>query len=84
MPKPVNHILHIILSIITGGLWLFVYVPILIRAGRRNKAYVAALNREQKRERDALRKAERDTVIWGMSTEQPLYPPERYNKEARS
>lgn len=53
MPKPVNHILHLILSVLTGGLWLFVYVPLLIRYGRRNKAYVAALNREAAAERKA-------------------------------
>lgn len=56
MPKPVNHILHIILSVLTGGLWLFVYIPILIRYGRRNKAYAAAVTRERKAQRAALLK----------------------------
>ena len=32
-PK-LNHPLHIILSILTGGLWLIVYVPLLIFKGK--------------------------------------------------
>ena len=28
--KPLNHALHIILSICTGGLWLLVYLPLLL------------------------------------------------------
>ena len=32
-PK-LNHMLHIILSIVTGGVWLFVYVPLLIFKGK--------------------------------------------------
>ena len=32
-PK-LNHVLHIILSILTGGLWLIVYVPLLIFKGK--------------------------------------------------
>ena len=35
--KPVNHALHIILSILTLGAWLFVYVPILIVHGHKAK-----------------------------------------------
>lgn len=29
--RPVNHPLHIILSLLTGGLWLFVYLWIVLR-----------------------------------------------------
>lgn len=29
--KRINHPLHIILSILTGGLWLFVYIPMLMK-----------------------------------------------------
>lgn len=36
VPGP-NHLLHIALCVLTGGLWLLVYVPILARAGRRAK-----------------------------------------------
>lgn len=28
--KPLNHALHIILTVCTGGLWLLVYVPLLL------------------------------------------------------
>lgn len=35
--KPVNHPLHIILSILTLGFWLLVYVPILLVNGSRKK-----------------------------------------------
>jgi hypothetical protein len=36
-PMYLNHPLHIILSILTGGLWLLVYVPMLIQQGREAK-----------------------------------------------
>lgn len=29
-PQPINHPLHIVLSILTGGFWLFVYAWVLI------------------------------------------------------
>ena len=32
-PK-LNHPLHIILTILTGGIWLLVYIPLLILKGR--------------------------------------------------
>jgi len=28
--KPLNHVLHIALSVFTGGLWLLVYIPLLL------------------------------------------------------
>lgn len=34
---PVNHALHIVLSILTAGLWLFVYAVVLIMHGRKVK-----------------------------------------------
>lgn len=38
--KPVNHALHVILTILTAGAWLLVYVPILLVHGHRaKKAY---------------------------------------------
>lgn len=41
--KPVNHVLHIILTILTAGIWLIVYIPILIADGsRKKKAYNTA------------------------------------------
>lgn len=40
MQKPYcNHALHIILTFLTGGLWLFVYVPILLKHGNETKVY---------------------------------------------
>lgn len=46
MPKPYcNHALHIILSIVTGGLWLFIYIPILIEHGSKMKRYRARYGR---------------------------------------
>lgn len=90
MPKPVNHILHIILSVLTGGLWLLVYIPILIRYGRRNKAYVAAVARERKAQRAALLKhqqrleelAKTGITEW-VRTPQPgdVYPEVRRGRE---
>lgn len=42
MQKPyVNHVLHIILTILTGGLWLFVYIPILISYSGKMKEWNA-------------------------------------------
>lgn len=35
--KKVNHVLHIILTVLTFGLWLLVYIPILIGQSVRNK-----------------------------------------------
>lgn len=31
MIKPINHFLHWVLILFTGGLWLFVYVPLLMK-----------------------------------------------------
>ena len=31
----VNHLLHLILTIVTGGLWLFVWVPVAMFGGER-------------------------------------------------
>lgn len=33
----VNHALHIILTILTGGLWLIVYIPLLLKQSALNK-----------------------------------------------
>lgn len=42
MTKPYcNHGLHIVLTVLTGGLWLFVYVPVLMKHGNEMKAYNA-------------------------------------------
>ena len=42
MKKPyLNHALHIILTLLTGGLWLFVYIPLLINHGHKMKVYNA-------------------------------------------
>lgn len=30
-PAYVNHALHLVLCLVTGGLWLFVYIPILVK-----------------------------------------------------
>ena len=35
--KPINHTLHIILSVLTLGAWLFIYVPIFIVNQRKTK-----------------------------------------------
>lgn len=37
--KRVNHILHAILSLITGGLWLPVWAVLALREGRRRRIY---------------------------------------------
>jgi hypothetical protein len=33
----VNHPLHIILCLLTGGLWLIVYIPLLLKQGEVRK-----------------------------------------------
>lgn len=35
--KPTNHVLHLILSLITLGLWLFVWLGVVIFAGQKQK-----------------------------------------------
>jgi hypothetical protein len=32
--KPVNHLLHFCLTLLTGGLWLFVWIPVAMRGGK--------------------------------------------------
>ena len=52
-PPPVNHALHIVLALLTGGLWLIPYAIILIDHGSRVKAarrYDAVLQARKKRE----------------------------------
>lgn len=34
--KPTNHALHIVLTLLTGGLWLLVYIPLAISHGIAN------------------------------------------------
>ncbi len=61
VPGP-NHVLHIILSILTGGLWLIVYIPILVRAGRRQKqAYKRATDAQERIAKEQLRTAKAET-----------------------
>ena len=36
-PLYVNHALHIILTFLTGGLWLIVYIPILLAKSKEQK-----------------------------------------------
>lgn len=61
VPGP-NHLLHIILSVLTGGLWLIIYVPILIRAGRRQKqAYKRAANTQEQIAKQQLKTAKAET-----------------------
>lgn len=61
VPGP-NHLLHIILSILTGGLWLIIYIPILIRAGRRQKqAYKRAANAQEQIAKQQLKTAKAET-----------------------
>ncbi|WP_081343505.1 DUF2510 domain-containing protein [Mycobacteroides chelonae] len=36
--RSVNHLLHFVLTILTGGLWLFVWIPLAIFGGRGGKA----------------------------------------------
>ncbi len=36
--KPLNHKLHIVLSVLTGGFWLFVYIPLLVIAPKHPKS----------------------------------------------
>ena len=43
--KPVNHALHIILTVLTLGGWLFVYIPILIVNGHKAKHAVVVAKR---------------------------------------
>ena len=31
--KPVNHLLHLVLSILTGGLWLLVWIVLVLTGG---------------------------------------------------
>ena len=33
----INHPLHIILTILTGGIWLIVYIPILLKESGRHR-----------------------------------------------
>jgi hypothetical protein len=35
--KPINHKLHIVLSILSGGFWLLIYIPLLVVAPKRPK-----------------------------------------------
>lgn len=61
VPGP-NHLLHIILSILTGGLWLIVYIPILVRAGRRQKrAYRQAADIQERIAKEQLKTAKAET-----------------------
>lgn len=42
MQKPyINHALHIVLTLITGGFWLFIYVPLLIDYSNKMRQYNA-------------------------------------------
>lgn len=61
VPGP-NHLLHIILSVVTGGLWLLVYIPMLVRAGRRQKqAIKQATNMQQRIAKQELKTAKAET-----------------------
>lgn len=35
--KRVHHLLHAILSVCTGGMWLFVWAPLAVAVGRENR-----------------------------------------------
>lgn len=41
--RGVNHLLHFVLTILTGGLWLFVWIPLAIFGGRNGKATAVTL-----------------------------------------
>jgi hypothetical protein len=52
--QPVSHALHIFFSIATLGLWLLVYVPLLIFGGEKHK-YIAVDERGRVSMRDGQR-----------------------------
>jgi hypothetical protein len=37
--QPVRHGLHAVLTLLTGGLWLFVWIPAALRGGKKVRVY---------------------------------------------
>jgi len=58
----VNHILHLILSIITVGFWLIVWILVVIGSNSERSSYEKALKKEYQK-KEALLKKEASTNI---------------------
>lgn len=52
----VNHILHLILSIITAGIWIIVWILIVISASSERRGYEKALKLEYQKKEDLIKK----------------------------
>jgi hypothetical protein len=72
--KPLNHKLHIILSVLTGGFWLLIYLPLLVVAPKRSKAVRA--------EGDAKARVPEKVSITEIEIEKARAKQEKQNKRA--
>lgn len=65
--KRVHHVAHAILSVVTGGMWLFVWAPLIVLVSRENK-------RRQRAHSEALRRyaaqmaSYHDALAWRQTT----------------
>jgi len=52
----VNHILHLILSIMTGGIWIIVWILITIDTNNEKRVYINRLKKEYKKKENLIKK----------------------------
>ena len=75
--REINHLLHLVLVLLTAGAWLLVYIPLLFINSRRGKIKSSPVDKKISFRERAERNAERyeELTLGSLSSKNPGYKP---------